>query len=104
MNGLGFSGQREVLVHDYVDGAVSALRRMSEKHIRGYESLGYTVERPSGQADPESEGNDAPYGEIGLLSNVGGRGQGRLAPAIAGCNQRFYIRVVEHRSRVVEIV
>ena len=41
------AAKREVLVHDYVDGAVPALRRMSEKRVRGYESLGYTVERPA---------------------------------------------------------
>ncbi|MCY4498248.1 MAG: hypothetical protein OXC14_13275 [Rhodospirillaceae bacterium] len=38
--------KREVLVYDYVDDAVPALRRMSGKRIRGYESLGYRVERP----------------------------------------------------------
>ena len=36
--------KREVVVYDYVDGEVAALRRMAEKRIRGYESLGYTVE------------------------------------------------------------
>ncbi len=36
--------KREVVVHDYVDRAVPALRRMGEKRIRGYRSLGYTVE------------------------------------------------------------
>ncbi len=41
-----YAAKREVLVHDYVDGAVPALMRMSEKRVRGYESLGYTVERP----------------------------------------------------------
>ena len=39
--------KREVLVYDYVDDAVSALRRMSGKRIRGYESLGYAVESPA---------------------------------------------------------
>ena len=38
--------KREVLVYDYVDDAVPALRRMGGKRIRGYESLGYRVERP----------------------------------------------------------
>ena len=38
--------KREVVVHDYVDGEVAALRRMAEKRVRGYESLGYTVVRP----------------------------------------------------------
>ena len=36
--------KREVLVYDYVDEAVPTLRRMSEKRIRGYGSLGYSVE------------------------------------------------------------
>ena len=39
--------KREVLVYDYVDGAVPALRRMSGKRVRGYEGLGYTVETPA---------------------------------------------------------
>ncbi len=36
--------KREVLVYDYVDDAISLLRRMSEKRILGYRSLGYSVE------------------------------------------------------------
>ena len=36
--------KREVLVYDYVDEVVPTLRRMSEKRIRGYGSLGYSVE------------------------------------------------------------
>ena len=36
--------KREVLVYDYLDDAVPALRRMAAKRIRGYENLGYTVE------------------------------------------------------------
>ena len=51
------AAKREVLVHDYVDQAVPALMRMSEKRVRGYESLGYTVERP-GVAPPGPAGND----------------------------------------------
>ncbi len=38
--------KREVLVYDYIDDAVLALRRMGGKRVKGYESLGYTVERP----------------------------------------------------------
>ena len=38
--------KREVLVYDYLDDAVSVLRRMGTKRIKGYESLGYTVKRP----------------------------------------------------------
>ena len=40
--------KREVVVHDYVDGAVPALRRMSERRIRGYRSLGYAVDEGGG--------------------------------------------------------
>ena len=36
--------KHEVLVYDYLDDAVPALRRMAAKRIRGYKSLGYTVE------------------------------------------------------------
>ena len=36
----------EVLVYDYLDDAVPALRRMAAKRIRGYESLGYSVQTP----------------------------------------------------------
>ena len=41
--------KREVLVYDYVDEWVPTLRRMSEKRIRGYGGLGYSVERSSSQ-------------------------------------------------------
>ena len=51
------AAKREVLVHDYVDHAVPVLMRMSEKRVRGYESLGYVVERP-GVAPLGSAGND----------------------------------------------
>ena len=52
------AAKREVLVHDYVDRAVPALKRMSEKRVRGYESLGYTVERPAAISSPETARND----------------------------------------------
>ena len=51
------AAKREVLVHDYVDRAVPTLVRMSARRVRGYEGLGYTVERP-GAASPEAAGND----------------------------------------------
>ena len=35
--------KREVRVYDYSDNAVPMLKRMSEKRIRGYKSLGYAV-------------------------------------------------------------
>ena len=43
------AAKREVQVYDYVDGAMPVLERMSEKRIRGYESLGYTVEKTTGR-------------------------------------------------------
>jgi len=41
--------KREVLVYDYVDEAEPVLRRMMQKRIRGYSSLGYSVERPDSE-------------------------------------------------------
>ena len=38
--------KREVLVYGYIDDAVPALRRMGGRRVKGYESLGYTVEWP----------------------------------------------------------
>jgi len=35
--------KREVVVYDYIDEAVPVLARMSDKRIRGYKSLGYSV-------------------------------------------------------------
>ena len=51
------AAKREVRVYDYVDGEVPALRRMSEKRVRGYESLGYTVEQETNEPSPEAVGN-----------------------------------------------
>ena len=48
-------GKREVLVYDYLDEAVPTLDRMGHKRIKGYESLGYAVERPEPDAVPESD-------------------------------------------------
>ena len=42
--------KREVLVYDYVDEGVPTLHRMTVKRIRGYRSLGYSVERPGGES------------------------------------------------------
>ena len=42
--------KHEVLVHDHVDEAVPALRRIMQKRIRGYSSLGYSVEPPPGES------------------------------------------------------
>ena len=38
--------KREVVVYDYVDEAVPALRRMSGKRVRGYRSFGYSIMGP----------------------------------------------------------
>lgn len=35
--------KREVVVYDYADNAVPMLRRMTDKRIRGYKSLGYAI-------------------------------------------------------------
>lgn len=37
----------EVIVYDYVDESVPVLKRMSEKRIRGYKSLGYSIDAHS---------------------------------------------------------
>ena len=52
------AAKREVRVYDYVDGAVPALRRMSERRVRGYKSLGYTVEKTADGPSPGTTGND----------------------------------------------
>ena len=41
--------KREVLVYDYTDEAVPTLRRMTQKRIRGYRNLGYSVEQPGAE-------------------------------------------------------
>ena len=38
--------KRDVVVYDYVDEAVPMLRRMGDRRVRGYRSLGYSIERP----------------------------------------------------------
>lgn len=39
-----YDTKREVAVYDYVDEAVPVLKRMSEKRVRGYKSLGYLID------------------------------------------------------------
>ena len=41
--------KREVLVYDYVDEDVPVLQRMTQKRIRGYRNLGYSVEQADGE-------------------------------------------------------
>ena len=38
-----YPAKREVVVYDYVDEAVPVLKRMSEKRLGGYKSLGYSI-------------------------------------------------------------
>ena len=54
-------GKREVLVYDYIDEAVPVLARMSEKRIRGYRSLGYSLGRKEEAVDAQrlEEGGSA---------------------------------------------
>ena len=52
------TAKREVQVYDYVDGTVPALRRMSEKRVRGYESLGYSVKRAAAGWSSQAAGDD----------------------------------------------
>ena len=47
--------KRQVLVYDYLDDAVPALARMGRKRIKGYERLGYAVERPGADVAPEAD-------------------------------------------------
>jgi hypothetical protein len=49
-----YPAKREVIVYDYVDETVPMLKRMSEKRIRGYKSLGYSID-----AYPSSSGASA---------------------------------------------
>ena len=53
--------KREVRVYDYVDARVPMLRRMSEKRVSGYRSLGYGVE-----TDGAREADGAGLLDIGL--------------------------------------
>jgi superfamily II DNA or RNA helicase len=43
--------KREVTVYDYVDEAVPVLKRMSEKRVRGYKSLGYSIDVYASSSD-----------------------------------------------------
>ncbi|MCY3981310.1 MAG: DEAD/DEAH box helicase family protein [Alphaproteobacteria bacterium] len=61
------AAKREVRVYDYVDNTVPVLRRMSEKRIRGYESLGYTVGQTASPPSPETAEDDL----IGYASPAG---------------------------------
>lgn len=47
--------KREVRVYDYVDDRVPVLRRMSEKRVRGYRTLGYSVDA-NGLGDSDGDG------------------------------------------------
>jgi superfamily II DNA or RNA helicase len=45
------AGKREVVVYDYVDGAVPVLQRMAAKRQAGYRALGYRLEAALGSTD-----------------------------------------------------
>lgn len=40
-------GKRKVVVYDYIDEAVPVLKRMSERRMRGYKNLGYSIDVPA---------------------------------------------------------
>lgn len=44
-----------VRVYDYVDACVPVLNRMYEKRLKAYTVVGYTVTRPSGDQDPQTD-------------------------------------------------
>jgi superfamily II DNA or RNA helicase len=46
-----YDTKREVTVYDYVDEAVPVLKRMSEKRVRGYKSLGYSIDVYASSSD-----------------------------------------------------
>ncbi|HLG17852.1 MAG TPA: DEAD/DEAH box helicase family protein [Blastocatellia bacterium] len=44
-----------VRVYDYVDSCVPVLNRMYEKRLKAYRAVGYTVTRPSGEQDAQTD-------------------------------------------------
>ena len=46
-----YDTKREVTVYDYVDEAVPVLKRMSEKRVKGYKSLGYSIDVYASSSD-----------------------------------------------------
>jgi superfamily II DNA or RNA helicase len=44
-----------VRVYDYVDSCVPVLNRMSEKRLKAYKAIGYTVAPPSGEQDAQAD-------------------------------------------------
>jgi superfamily II DNA or RNA helicase len=40
-------GKRKVVVYDYIDEGVPMLKRMSERRMRGYKNLGYSIDGPA---------------------------------------------------------
>ena len=47
--------QTNVRVYDYVDAAVPVLNRMYEKRVKAYEAVGYSVARPSGEPETQTD-------------------------------------------------
>ena len=40
-----YQDKKEALIYDYVNNNVTMLVKMSEKRIKGYENLGYTISK-----------------------------------------------------------
>ncbi|MGH9927705.1 MAG: DEAD/DEAH box helicase, partial [Pyrinomonadaceae bacterium] len=59
-----------VRVYDYVDASVPVLNRMYEKRVRAYGAVGYTVARPSGEAEAQVDLRFATIERIAVQSAV----------------------------------
>ncbi|MBA2525373.1 MAG: DUF3883 domain-containing protein [Pyrinomonadaceae bacterium] len=62
--------KRIVRVYDYVDASVPVLNRMYEKRVRAYGAVGYTVARPSGEAEAQVNLRFATIERIAVQSAV----------------------------------
>jgi superfamily II DNA or RNA helicase len=62
--------KRIVRVYDYVDASVPVLNRMYEKRVRAYGAVGYTVARPSGEAEAQVDLRFATIERIAVQSAV----------------------------------
>ncbi len=43
--------KKEVVIYDYVDGAVPMLAKMADKRVKGYERLGYKIGSATGEME-----------------------------------------------------
>jgi superfamily II DNA or RNA helicase len=48
-------GKHVVRVYDYLDASVPVLNRMYEKRLKAYKAVGYTVARPSGEQEAQTD-------------------------------------------------